>query len=74
MKASILALCTPVGSFLIGIIMDRIGRKKACFWTCLPLLASWLLTLCTSSDSIYMFYASRMFAGIGAGIYVIVAK
>lgn len=66
-KASILALCIPVGAFLIGLIMDRVGRKYACLLTCLPLLVSWVTAAITSSGSIYMFYVSRMFAGIGTG-------
>jgi len=68
MKASISVLCTPVGAILIGLVMDRIGRKKACLLTCLPLLASWIIATFSSSDNIYPFYTFRLLAGIGAGI------
>ncbi|XP_060872174.1 facilitated trehalose transporter Tret1-like isoform X2 [Metopolophium dirhodum] len=66
--ASISVLCTPVGAFLVGLVMDRIGRKKACLLTCLPLLASWIIATISSSDNIYTFYAFRLLAGIGAGM------
>lgn len=67
-KASIMALFTPIGALIVGPIMDRIGRKKACLLTCLPLLTSWTISAVSSSDNVYMFYASRMLAGIGGGI------
>ncbi|VVC29028.1 Sugar transporter, conserved site,Major facilitator superfamily domain,Major facilitator, sugar [Cinara cedri] len=65
---SILALFTPVGALFIGVIMDRIGRKKSCLLTCIPLLMSWILGALSSSDSIYLFVVSRTLAGIGAGM------
>ncbi|XP_022181236.1 facilitated trehalose transporter Tret1-2 homolog isoform X2 [Myzus persicae] len=65
---SISVLCTPVGAFLVGLEMDKIGRKKACLLTCLPLLASWTIVTVSSSDNIYTFYAFRLLAGIGAGM------
>lgn len=67
MKASILSLCIPVGSFLVGQIMDRMGRKKTCFLCTFPLLASWIIVSASSTDNVYMFIAFRIFAGIGAG-------
>ncbi|XP_050546163.1 uncharacterized protein LOC126908292 [Daktulosphaira vitifoliae] len=65
---SLLALSTPLGAILIGPLMDRIGRKNACFWSCLPLLTSWLLALVTNSNNIVLFYLSRLCAGIGSGM------
>jgi len=70
MKASISVLCTPVGAFFVGMMMDKIGRKKACLLTCLPLLVSWTIVTILSSDNIYTFYAFRLLAGIGAGTNV----
>ncbi|XP_050434543.1 facilitated trehalose transporter Tret1-like [Adelges cooleyi] len=65
---SVMPLCTPLGAIFIGPLMDRIGRKNACFWTCLPLLASWLFAVATTNDNIALFYISRIFAGIGSGM------
>lgn len=71
MKASVLALSTPIGAIMNGAIMDRIGRKKACILCCLTLLVSWILASMTTHEKILMFYASRIVAGIGAGTVVI---
>lgn len=68
---SISILCTPVGAFLVGLVMDRIGRKNACLLTCLPLLASWIIVTISSSENIYSFYAFRLLAGIGAGMTMV---
>lgn len=68
MKASILALCIPIGAFVIGLVVDRIGRKYGCLLTCIPFLASWLISAIIRSDGIFMFLTSRILAGIGSGI------
>ncbi|XP_060851884.1 facilitated trehalose transporter Tret1-like [Rhopalosiphum padi] len=65
---SISVLCTPVGAFFVGLVMDRIGRKNACLLTCLPLLASWTIVTISSTDNIYTCYVFRLLGGIGAGM------
>ncbi|XP_050434545.1 uncharacterized protein LOC126841851 isoform X2 [Adelges cooleyi] len=67
---SMLVLCTPIGAVLIGVIMDRIGRKKACLLTCVPLLIAWSIASIATifPDHIGLFYACRVFAGIGGGM------
>ncbi|XP_025199124.1 facilitated trehalose transporter Tret1-like [Melanaphis sacchari] len=65
---SISVLCTPVGAFFVGLVMDKIGRKNSCLLTCLPLLASWTTVTISSSDNIYACYAFRLLGGIGAGM------
>ncbi|KAF0757671.1 facilitated trehalose transporter Tret1-like isoform X1 [Aphis craccivora] len=65
---SISVLCIPVGAILVGLVMDKIGRKYACLLTCFPLLASWTTVTISSSDNIYTCYAFRVLGGIGAGM------
>ncbi|XP_050434547.1 facilitated trehalose transporter Tret1-like [Adelges cooleyi] len=69
---SIVPLCTPLGSILVGPIMERFGRKNACLCTCLPLLVSWLLAVGMTFDNIVWFYVSRICAGIGCGMATVV--
>ncbi|XP_025410444.1 facilitated trehalose transporter Tret1-like isoform X2 [Sipha flava] len=65
---SVVALCIPIGALIIGQLMDRIGRKKACIITCLILLSSWTVATFMTSDEIYWFFAFRILAGIGGGM------
>ncbi|CAH1736010.1 unnamed protein product [Aphis gossypii] len=65
---SISVLCIPIGAILVGLVMDKIGRKNACLLTCFPLLASWTTVTISSSDNIYTCYAFRVLGGIGAGM------
>lgn len=65
--AGILVLCTPIGAIIVGVIMDRIGRKNAFLVTCVPLILSWSIALVGSPKNMNFIYASRTFAGIGGG-------
>ncbi|XP_050060368.1 facilitated trehalose transporter Tret1-like isoform X3 [Aphis gossypii] len=65
---SISVLCIPIGAILVGLVMDKIGRKNACLLTCFPLLASWTTVTISSSDNIYTCYAFRVLGGIGADL------
>lgn len=65
--ASILVICTPIGTIAIGVIMDRIGRKNAFLVTCVPLLISWSIASVARPEDMSLIYACRVFAGIGGG-------
>lgn len=55
----------PVGSFIVGPLMDRFGRKRIILLTCIPFLISW--TLIYFARNVYFIYVARIIAGIGAG-------
>lgn len=53
---------------LFSVIMNKIGRKYTILCIAVPHLIAWITT--ALADSIYMFYISRVFNGIGdAGIF-----
>lgn len=63
--ASLVTICLPIGSFIVGPIMDRLGRKKTALLTCMPFFIGWIL-MYFATDVRYI-YAARIIAGIGAG-------
>lgn len=62
-----MVLCTPVGAIVIGVIMDRLGRKNAFLLTYVPLLISWAIAWMACPKNMRLIYTSRIFAGIGGG-------
>ncbi|XP_074026184.1 facilitated trehalose transporter Tret1 [Leptinotarsa decemlineata] len=58
--ATMMITCT-----LFSILSDTIGRKKTLLIVAIPQLLSWILI--ATAESVYVFYASRMFAGIADG-------
>lgn len=63
--ASIVTICLPIGSFIVGPLMDRFGRRRMALLTCLPFLLGWILMYVATN--VFYIYAARVFAGIGAG-------
>lgn len=41
--ASIAFICQPFGSFLSGIVLEELGRKRAMMLVNLPHIAAWLM-------------------------------
>lgn len=58
---------TPVGACLIGVIMDKMGRKKANIMATIPCLLSYFLTYNVTSDQIALLYVARFLAGVAGG-------
>ncbi|KAK6619692.1 hypothetical protein RUM43_012449 [Polyplax serrata] len=69
--ASLVTIATPLGSLIIGPLMDRFGRQKMCAFTMIPLIISWIL-VATTTDSVYTIYVARVLAGIGGGMSTVV--
>jgi Sugar (and other) transporter. len=70
-SASFVIITSPVGSTVIGPIMDYIGRKWSLILVCVPYIISSLLTILADPGNIELLYLSKICAGIGGGkIYV----
>lgn len=66
-EASYITVLPPIAAAISGIffskIMNSIGRKYSLLFICVPQLLSWILI--AVANSIYIFYISRILAGIG---------
>lgn len=65
--ASLVTICLPIGSFIVGPLMDRYGRRKMAILTCIPIFISWILMYL--AKDIRFIYAARAIAGMSAGWY-----
>lgn len=63
--AGLVTLFLPVGSFIIGPMMDTFGRKKMALMSCVPFLMGW--TLVALATNVHQIYLARIIAGISAG-------
>ncbi|KAI5748846.1 hypothetical protein M8J76_002492 [Diaphorina citri] len=66
--ASFVIITSPVGSTIIGPIMDYIGRKWSLILVCVPYIISSLLTILADPGNIELLYLSKICAGIGGGM------
>ncbi|XP_031616804.1 facilitated trehalose transporter Tret1-like isoform X2 [Contarinia nasturtii] len=64
--AALSSASTPVGCILSGILMDKIGRKKALLLTEIPLIFGWILI--AMATDVPMIYAGRLLMGFGSGM------
>lgn len=69
--ASLVTISLPIGSLIVGPLIDRFGRKPIAIVTTIPFLISWILI--ATSKNVETIYAARILAGIGAGIYFILS-
>lgn len=68
--ASLVTIFLPVGSFIVGPLMDRFGRRKIALLTCIPIFISWMLMY--MATDIWFIFIARIIAGISAGGYLFV--
>lgn len=60
-----MTICLPIGSFIVGPLMDKFGRRRMALLTCIPFFIGWILMY--SAKDVFFIYAARTIAGIGAG-------
>ncbi|XP_059488798.1 facilitated trehalose transporter Tret1-like isoform X2 [Neocloeon triangulifer] len=65
-KTSLAALSFAVGSFLVGFIMDRFGRKRTLQIQCVPNFIGWILL--ALSTEVHTLYIGRLLTGLGGGM------
>ncbi|XP_018318561.1 solute carrier family 2, facilitated glucose transporter member 8-like isoform X5 [Agrilus planipennis] len=63
--ASLVAISLPLGSLLIGPLMDKFGRKKMCLATTLPYISAWLIH--ANATRVWHIYVARIIAGFTGG-------
>lgn len=63
---SLMTIGVPIGSLLVGPLMDKFGRKKLCLFSCIPMIVSWLLLI--MANSMDLIYISRFIAGFSSGL------
>ncbi|XP_029170849.1 facilitated trehalose transporter Tret1-like isoform X2 [Nylanderia fulva] len=64
--ASLATITLPIGSIIVGPLMDKFGRKTVCLLSCIPAAISWVLLIFAKSLS--SIYVARVIAGIAAGL------
>lgn len=64
--ASLVTITLPIGSVIVGPLMDKFGRKMVCLLSCIPAAISWILLIL--AESLITIYAARVIAGIAAGL------
>lgn len=66
--ASLVTISLPLGSLIIGPLIDRFGRKPISIVTTIPFLISWILI--ATSKNVETIYAARILAGMAAGKFL----
>lgn len=64
--ASLVTITLPIGSIIVGPLMDKFGRKTVCLLSCIPAAISWVSLI--FAKSLITIYAARVIAGIAAGL------
>lgn len=64
--ASLVTISLPIGSLIIGPLIDRFGRKRIASLATIPFLIGWILV--AAAQNLTMIYIARILCGIGAGL------
>lgn len=67
-SASLVTISLPLGSLIIGPLIDRFGRKPIAIVTTIPFLISWILI--STSNNVETIYVARILAGMGGGNFL----
>ncbi|KAF5272800.1 hypothetical protein FQA39_LY07827 [Lamprigera yunnana] len=64
--ASLVTISLPIGTVLIGVLMDRFGRKKGCMLTTIFFAIAWIVT--GTAKNVWTIYCGRLLAGFASGL------
>ncbi|RZC36929.1 facilitated trehalose transporter Tret1 [Asbolus verrucosus] len=64
--ASIVAIALPLGSLIIGPLMDKYGRRRLCICATVPFAISWIIH--ASAKNVWHLYVARIIAGFSGGL------
>lgn len=69
--SSCVCLGNLIGTLVIGLTVDRFGRKIGIYLTAIPLILSWILII--SAHNVFHLYIARTLGGfVGGGTYIVI--
>lgn len=63
--ASLVTISLPLGSMIVGPLMDRFGRRKTIMASTIPFVIAWLIQ--ANAMNVWHVYLARVLAGFSGG-------